>query len=198
VKRAAPFGEFAQAADKKAATADGFPGRAAVAADKKPRAERSPPMAAARPAPAAEGGPRDFNRFFNTVYQPLSDLAKELGVPEDYLLGHAAYESGYLDNHDFPLNNPFGYTKAGGRNLAFRSIAAAVAAYRDDYGTQIRGATSAQDFAERIEGRLAGKPVPGWRKYNSKTDEYEANVLRVIASVAHHKADWLKQKDLTR
>jgi hypothetical protein len=194
-KPAAPFGGFAQATSK-ATTGGGVAGGVAVVA---PRKQAHPGAAAITTAkPGAANGPRDFKRFFDTVYQPLSDLAKELDVPEDYILGHSAYESGYLDNHDFPLNNPFGYTKAGGRNLAFQSIAAAVAAYRKDYGSQIRGAASAKDFVGRIQGMLEGKPVTGWRTYNTATKGYESAVSRVIDSIARHKEEWMKQRELVR
>jgi hypothetical protein len=155
-------------------------------------------VATGTPAPGDPRGPRDFKRFFDTLDRPVSDLAKELGVSEDYILGHAAHESGYLDNHDFPLNNPFGYTKAGGRNLSFPSITAAVAAYRNDYGPQIKGATSAEDFVQRIQSKLNGRSVPGWHVYNTATKGYESLVLGLIRSVPARKAEWLKQKDLSR
>jgi hypothetical protein len=194
VKRASPFGEFAQAADKKAANTD-VAGGAAAAAKMKARPTEAAAVAATKPGAANE--PRDFKRFFDTVQQPISDLAKELGVPEDYILGHAAAESGWLDNHNFALNNPFGYTRAGGRNLSFSSVADAVAAYRRDYGRQIQDATSPKDFAERLEGELNETPVPGWRRYNTRDQkEYEKKIVGLIQSVARHKAQWLAQRTL--
>lgn len=63
---------------------------------------------------------------------------------------------------------------------------------------QIWEVTGAKDFVERIEGKLAGKPIPGWRKYNSKTDQYEADVLRVIDSIPRREAEWLNQQDQAR
>jgi len=184
------FAEYAQKRVPPSSAPDRNQGDRAIAHGKTGTKGESP---VAKPASGIKGASPDFNRFFDTLFQPLSDLAKELNVPEDYILGHAAYESGYLGNHDFPLNNPFGYTMAGGPNLSSPSIAAAVAAYRNDYGSQIKDAASARDFVERIEGRLNGNPIPGWRKYNSKTEKYESDVVRVIESVARHKADWLKQ-----
>jgi hypothetical protein len=139
--------------------------------------------------PEKNGAAPNFKRFFDTLENPLRDLAKELGVPEDYLLGHAAHESSYLNDHNFPLNNPFGYTAAGKNNLSFGSIAEAIAAYRDRYGKQIKGATSDKDFAERIQGKLNGKPVPGWYEYNSKDKDYEQHVLGLIHSIPLHKPD---------
>jgi hypothetical protein len=193
VTRTIPSEQFARATVKTATDA-GDPGKGTIGRPATSGSTGKPP-AAATAKPGAANAPSDFNRFFDTLDKPLSDLAKELEVPEDYLLGHAAYESGYLGDHDFPLNNPFGYTKAGGRNLAFPSIADAVAAYRNDYAAQIKGATSAKDFIERIQGRLNGKPVAGWHKYNSQTKGYESNVLRVINSIPRHEADWRKQKE---
>jgi hypothetical protein len=109
VKRGLQFGEFARATRRTATDAG-----AASAPAKKGTAGRPPIVATGTPAPADPRGPRDFKRFFDTLDRPVSDLAKELGVSEDYILGHTVHESGYLDNHDFPLNNPFGYAKAGG------------------------------------------------------------------------------------
>ena len=120
-------------------------------------------------------------------------------MPEDYILGHAAAESGWLDNHNLPLNNPFGYTKAGGRNLSFKSIADAVAAYRRDYGPQIQGASNPKDFAERLEGLRNGAPVPGWRRYNTRDQQkYEKKIVDLIQSIPRHKAEWLKQRETSQ
>ena len=143
------------------------------------------------------GGSPDFKRFFDTLEQRVADLAKELGVPEDYILGHFAWESGYLNDHNVALNNPIGFTAAGKNNLSFASIDDAIKAYRDQYGQQIRGATSAQDFVERLQGKLNGKPVPGWHRYNSIDVNYEPHVLALIRSIARHEAEWRSRKELT-
>ena len=119
-------------------------------------------------------------------------------MPEDYLLGHAAHESWYLNDHDFSLNNPLGFTNTGKKNLSFPSIADAISAYRERYGEQIRGATSAKDFVERIQGKLNGKPVPGWHTYNSITKDYESKVLGLLRSIPPHEAEWRKQKEPAR
>jgi hypothetical protein len=88
-------------------------------------------------------------------------LADELGIPVGYLLALSAYESGYLDDHNAALNNPFGLTEAGGNNIKFKSIDDAIAYWKSQYGDQVRGVKSLEEFAERLRGKKDGKPVPG-------------------------------------
>jgi flagellum-specific peptidoglycan hydrolase FlgJ len=199
VKRAAPFGEFAHAVGKTATDAGVARGEANIASAKKGTTGKPAIAKVGTPAVATDGARPNFARFFDRRYQPLRDLAKELDVPVDYLLAHAAHESGYLDDHNSALNNPFGCTNAGGRNLLFPSIAEAIESYRRDYGPQIKGAASPKDFAEGLEGVLNGTPVPGWRRYNTRDQiKYEQKVMGLIQSVSRHMAEWLGQRGTGR
>ena len=56
-------------------------------------------------------------------------------------MGLAAYESGWLDSHNRALNDPFGATHHGGPNVAYDSIADAVAYWEKKYGPVVRGAS---------------------------------------------------------
>ncbi len=191
VNRAASFGEFARAAGNRATNAKPETNGGAPAPGRKGQTGKLP-----IDAPGEPKGPHLYNRFFDAVHKRISDLAKELGVNEDWILGHSAHESNYLDNHNFPLNNAFGQTNAGGRNLSFPSVADSISMYRNDYGPQIRGAASAEDFVDRIQGRLNGRPVPAWRRYNSATSTYESDLLKVIRSIPRHKADWSERTEV--
>lgn len=143
------------------------------------------PVGAAKPS-----APPNFKRFFDTVYAPLSRAAKQLGLPEDYLLGLSAHESGHLDDHNFEINNPLGLTHAGGRNASYPSIDRAVDYWMGEYGGQVRGATSPEDFASRMEGMRDGRQVPGWKVYNSRDPYWKTKVVRNINSIGRHKQDW--------
>ena len=64
-----------------------------------------------------------FGNFFNQLYRPALNIAKDLNVPVEFVLGAAAKESGYYsDRHDIGLNNPWGSTQAGGNDLRFGSV----------------------------------------------------------------------------
>ena len=130
--------------------------------------------AADRRGPTADEYRRgDFNRFFDTLYPPVHALAQRLGIDETWLLGLAAYESYWLGPHDRRLNNPFGTTHGGGPNVGYGSIGAAVAYWEARFGPAVRGAVSAEDFAQRL-----------WQAhYNRKTPNWREQLIAVIRSV---------------
>jgi hypothetical protein len=134
------------------------------------------------------------NRFFDTLDSSLSNEAASLDLPRDYLQGLAAFETGYYDDHNRKITNPFGLTQAGRNNLSFPSEDAAIAYFMDQYGGQIRGATSPEDFAQRIQGLLDGKPVPGWHRYNSRNKDWIPNLVSTINSVGRHRQTWESQQ----
>ena len=55
----------------------------------------------------------DPDEFFDTVEPLIHSMAERIGIPESWILGLSAYESGWLDDHNRKLNNPFGLTDAG-------------------------------------------------------------------------------------
>jgi hypothetical protein len=142
-------------------------------------------LAAARnPAAAAEYQTGDRAAFFDTLYPPVHRLARRLGIDETWLLGLAAYESGWLDPHDRDLNNPFGVTHGGGLNVGYAAIADAVAYWEKQYGSVVRGATSPQDFAQRL-----------WEAgYNRKNSDWRKGVVRTIGSIAPHLQSWKSRR----
>ena len=95
---------------------------------------RAIPIAARKPPPSAEYQTGDPDKFFDTLYAPAHALAERLGVDETWILGLAVHESGWLNQHDRDLNNPFGLTHAGGRNVAYDSIADAVTYWEKNSG----------------------------------------------------------------
>ncbi|HZK91740.1 MAG TPA: hypothetical protein VFC56_16485 [Stellaceae bacterium] len=98
----------------------------------------------------------------------------------------AAHESWYLYPHDRALNNPFGVTHGGGANVAYSSIDAAVSYWERRYGSVVQGATSAEDFVQRLYAD----------KYNTKTADWSARVMGVIQSIPRHLASWKAKRDI--
>jgi flagellum-specific peptidoglycan hydrolase FlgJ len=108
------------------------------------------PGRGAKPARRAGIPDRRPRQFFDTLYPPVHALAQRLGIDETWLLGLSAYESGWLGPHNRDLNDPFGVTHGGGPNAAYASITDAVASWEKKYGPIVRGATSREDFAQRL------------------------------------------------
>ena len=128
------------------------------------------------------------------AYEPMRALADRLGVPVEYVLGLSSYESGWLDPHNTRLNNPFGLTRGGGNNLRFDSMDSAVRYWERLYGDQVRGATSSEEFADRLLGRRDGQLVPGWRVYNTVNPNWRASVLANIRSVERRLPRWRESR----
>jgi hypothetical protein len=139
----------------------------------------SPAAAQNRPS-GGEYRPGDPDGFFDTLYPQVSALAQTLGIDESWLLGLGAYESYWLGPHDRRLNNPFGVTHGGGRNVGYGSIGAAVDYWERRYGPVVRGATSPEDFAQRLWDAGYNKKNPHWRR----------DLVRTIRSVPRRLKDW--------
>jgi hypothetical protein len=155
-----------------------------------PAAKQRGPLASGFAANTGLHNPANISRFFDRLDAPLTRLANDLGLPERYLSGLSAYESKYYNDHNSTLNNPFGLTKAGGDNIRFRSVDEAMLYWKTQYGDQVRGATSAQDFAQRLEGMLNGATVAGWHRYNSVNSKWENEVTATINSIENRRKIW--------
>ena len=138
------------------------------------------PVAARNPPATAAPRSGDPDKFFDTLYPQAHALAQRLGIDETWLLGLAAYESGWLGPHDRELNDPFGVTHGGGPNVAYGSIADAVAYWEKKYGPIVRGAASPKDFAQRL-----------WEaKSNTRNKYWRNGVVQTINSIPVHLKSW--------
>lgn len=142
------------------------------------------PAAARNPPAAPEYRTGDPDKFFDTLYPPVHALAQRLGIDETWLLGLAAHESGSLDAQNRHLNNPFGVTHGGGPNFGYTSIADAVAYWEKKYGPVVRGATSPQDFVQRLRAA----------HYNVLDPRWSQNVIANIGTVSHRLPGWLSKR----
>ena len=131
--------------------------------------------------PVAGAAPADKDPFFDTLYGPVHDLSQRLGIDETWPLGLAAHEGGWLEKpHNREINNPFGVTHGGGRDVQYDSIDEAVAAWERRYGPIVQGATSAADFVQRLRAV----------NYNREDTNWSKGVLGAIRSVQRRLDSW--------
>ncbi len=142
--------------------------------------EATPIIPAAARDTAQSAFPADKDLFFDTLYGPVHELAQRLGIDESWLLGLAAHESGWLKPHNRAINDPFGVTHAGGPDVHYRSMDEAVAAWERRYGPVVQGATSAENFVQRL---LAAH-------YNVVTKEWPSEMAGAIRSVQRRLGSW--------
>ena len=129
----------------------------------------------------------DKDPFFDTLYQPVHDVALRLDIDESWLLGLAAHESGWLERpHNREINNPFGVTHAGRRDVHYDSMAEAVAAWERRYGAVVHGATSAVDFVKRLFAA----------SYNTEDRNWSKGVFEGIRSVQRRLGSWKSRHGL--
>jgi len=100
--------------------------------------------------PACDDAKNNRSRFFQQL-PGISTMAQQLNVPRDYLTGLASFESGWLDNHNFALNNMWGLTQAGGNNLSFPSIQAGNNYFSTHVGPYIQGAQTLPAFFDGLQ-----------------------------------------------
>lgn len=142
---------------------------------------------AADRGPAGKPFPADKDPFFDTLYRPVHATARRLGIDETWLLGLAAHEGGWLeDPHNREINNPFGVTHGGGRDVHYASMDEAVEAWERRYGSVVRGATGAADFVRRLF--LAG--------YNKRDPQWSDKVIGAINSVERRLDSWQSRHNL--
>ena len=147
-----------------------------------------------QPARSGESGaaatvPLPFERhrtFFDQYYDPVTERAKAYGVDPGLVLGIAG-ESGFgtagtaRRTHDV-----FGMTGGSTKHMT-RALSPANNAQQffDRYGDQIRGAGSdVNRFLNGLEGLdAAGRPVPGWKRYNSADPDWVKKRQREISMI---------------
>jgi hypothetical protein len=76
--------------------------------------------------------------------------------------------------------DPFGVTHRGGPNVHYDSIESAVAYWERRYGPVVRGASSPEEFVQRLFADHYNGADAGWRR----------NVLRAIRSIPRRLSTW--------
>src|SRR5262249_11022666 len=96
--------------------------------------------------------PEDYQRFFDTVVEPLNQMARTLQLGDVfYLLALSANESGWLNAENAWLNNPFGLTAGGHDNLGFDSIQQAADYWVCRFGPYVKGVKNRDDFVAGLK-----------------------------------------------
>lgn len=134
-----------------------------------------------------------FKRFF--ALMPLfCKFAKELNIDPDWLITLSRLESGWLDDHNFELCNPFGVQKIeNGRavgNRQYESYEAAFNEWKDFYGVDVKDSKS---FAEFVNNLLT-RPKSGKAKYNSKNKKYGDFLISLLSQVQTKEEECLVPK----
>ncbi len=130
-------------------------------------------------------------RFYDSLYDRLQAMAKRLDIKVEWLLGLAAWESGWLDEHNWPMRNPFGLTDAGGPNLRFNAFRSAIDYWEKLFGPRVKGAKTVDAFLDAL-GPQKGRPdLPA---YNSVSKGWRSGVKSCINSQAHFIATWTSGK----
>ena len=102
-------------------------------------------------------------------------MAQDLNTSKTFLLTEAIKEAGWTKDaldHNQTLNNPFGVNKINSKgkasgNVAYSSLDAAIDYWKGQFGDQVRGTQTAQDFINGLE-----YPPPGGHRVNPYPDKY--------------------------
>ncbi len=130
------------------------------------------------------GGARCEDRhdaFFKDMVEPATKLATQYNFDPAFLLALSAYESGWLDPHNRGLNNAFGLTRAGRRNLQFSSIEASVNYWGRRFGEKVKDASSIDDFINKLQTDERSRG--GFGKYNTLNENWATDLKKVYYTV---------------
>ena len=121
-------------------------------------------------------------RFYDCLYDRLLAMAKRLDIKVEWLLGLAAHESFWFNEHNWSLRNPFGLTNAGGPNLCFNIFRSVIDYWEKLFGPRVKGAKTVDAFLDAL-----GK---GKNAYNSEDKGWRKFVKDSINSQAHFIVTW--------
>jgi hypothetical protein len=108
---------------------------------------------------AKNKAPGNYQLFFNTLVPRFNNLAKQLQLGDAvFLLAHASWESGWLNEENTWLHNPFGLTAGGHDNLGFDTFEQAVTYWGCKFGPRVRGAKMMKEFMKKLKGYNTADP----------------------------------------
>lgn len=145
-------------------------------------------------SPSSTNTPQE-NYFFDVLYQPIDAAALQLHTQVSFILGLAAFESGWYNAHNQSLNNPLGLTAAGGNNLSFSSVQSAISYFEQQFGPQINSVNTPEAFIQGLEGIRNGVHVPGWHVYNTVNSGWSKELGIVIGDMQNHIDNYLRMND---
>jgi hypothetical protein len=98
--------------------------------------------------------PASVQRFLENkeLMKVIKATAEKLGVDVNFVIAHSAYESGWGGAHAQELNNYFGLTHGGGRNIKFDSVQAGADMYVSIVDSKVHGAKTMDSYISGIRG----------------------------------------------
>ena len=120
--------------------------------------------------------PPQKKAFFDALGGIFKAMGKAADTDPDFIAALSAYESGWLGQHAQGLHNPFGLTKAGGKNLSLRSYGAAASYWLYHAGRDRKGYARVVSGAKTIEAFLAALRTGG---YNAATKNWAAKIAEL-------------------
>jgi len=119
-----------------------------------------------------------YRRFFKNM--PIyRDVASQLNVPVNFVVAHSAGESGWLNDHNFQLNNLFGLTHAGGKNQSFATPEDSGTAYIKAVDHKVHGVKTWEDY-------IAGLQKENPYKYNSVNPNYASDIHKMLPTTERY------------
>jgi RHS repeat-associated protein len=118
--------------------------------------------------------PSHIRNFFNELGNIFNYLKEKTGADVNHFAALSSYESGWLNQHNQGLHNPFGLTKGGGRNLNFGSYKEAADLWLKTFGDKVRGSRTIEEFATNLQ-----KPP----SYNTVNKDWQKKVIQQDATI---------------
>ena len=115
--------------------------------------------------------PPHVRKFFNEVGEIANHMKEQTGADVNHFLALSSYESGWLNQHNQGLKNPFGLTQAGGRNLSFGSYREAADLWLKMFGDKVKGSRTIEEFTTNLQKPPAYNSVnKDWYKKVTQQD----------------------------
>lgn len=126
------------------------------------------------PKPKATPDPcGDDKRNFYKQTDLFKSMASQMNTDYRFIMAHAAHESGWLNQHNRNLNNLFGLTRGGGRNIKYSSLQEGANYYVKTYSKFLNGSKTMDEYVQNL------RKIP----YNSVTSDYDQRVKDQYQSI---------------
>lgn len=129
--------------------------------------------------------PAHVNAFFDAYDKPITDLANEMNVPPNLLLGLVAGESSW-GQPPMGKNNLFGFSASLGRPYDYATPQASIDAFRkSQWFSRLQNKTTPDAFVDELVNNEGGK-----KKYNTVNKNYDKFVYGLIDTVNRRRPIW--------
>jgi RHS repeat-associated protein len=139
------------------------------------------------PPPQKGNCPTYIRNFFSDMIPLANQLGKAWDTDANFILGLSAMESGWLNDHNRGLFNPYGITKAdkNRNNRTFTSFQQATDFWSNNFGSFIKGAKTIADFVNSLQPHYNFVTT---EKFPKPGDYFKDAVTRTYNSVLPRRA----------